>query len=46
MLIDDVPPMKREAAQIEAYMATLMNVPCSVKQYGKRFKATFEGTIG
>ena len=46
VLIDDIPSLKRDAAQLEAYMTSLMKLPCSVKQYGKSFVATFERAIG
>ena len=46
VLIDDIPSLKRDAAQLEAYMTSLMKLPCSVKQYGKLFVATFERAIG
>lgn len=46
ILVDDVPPFKRDEVFIKSYLSDMMNVSCNVKQYGKQFLASFNQPIG
>jgi len=46
VLIEDIPLNHRDVTSLETYVSGLVKLSCSVKQYGKRFVATFQNEIG
>jgi len=46
LLVENVPPAKRNESFITSYLHKLTNASCHVKQYGEKFLATFNKAIG